>query len=128
MMREIEGCPRTPRAPADPLLAALRASAARLDPDQSMTYHTADRELWERAVDAVSDLLVLCILSRRQDLDDAAFHQEVAQLVQRTDETLLIAALAWQVQAFDLLNAPSALDPAEQGGTASRADASPTGA
>lgn len=110
----------------DTMLATLRASAARLDPDRADRYHCADRELWQQAADAVLDLLVLGLRYRRQDLDGAAFRREVARLVHRTDETLFIAALTWQLETFELLNASCPRDSGEHGGVASRAI--PTGA
>ena len=86
-----------------PLLAALRASAGRLDPDRVEFYGNAGPELWQRAADEVSALLVLCVRYRRRDLEGAEFRRQVARLLHRVEGADLVASLAWQLQTFSLL-------------------------
>jgi hypothetical protein len=120
--------PTNPASAGGPPLSALRASAARLDPDHSLTYRTADRRLWQQAADTMCQLLVLSIWYQRKDLDGAAYRRSVAQLLHRTDETLLIAALTWQLQAFPLPEASEPSAPGDQGDPTAHADGPPAGA
>jgi hypothetical protein len=88
------------------LLDQLRASAADLDPSRAATYAAAGPELWVRATDVAIEVLVLAVAHRVGIIDEARFHSEVTQVPRHTDESTLVAAVAWQVQALALLPEP----------------------
>jgi hypothetical protein len=90
----------------DDLLTELRASAARLDPAHAGVYATMGIDRCRGAADLASKLLLAhCRYQRRRRGGRREHSATVYALLDRTNQTQLVAALMWIEMAFRLLPA-----------------------